>query len=488
MPSISGTANFRLVLQMRNEVALRELYLALVTQMRAKANTDAFLQQLYAEIDQRLGVGAIRYTILDLPSFDLDIAMAETLEEGAEREQTRATVRQALPWLVFGLGFDDASEVQAFLGAVAKSPLAVAGTDLSLGGFDNWCPQEGWPPLFHTRRRAADLIHADALADKGLFGAGANVVLVDTGYSKARLAPLFPGATLGHGWPVLALPGGSTSLPRLPGLAEPRSHGTVVARNVLELAPQARIFDLPTVPERITDVLLYLNVVIAFYLWVITDIDVGIVQSRCPGPWVFCNAWGIYDRRLESIPGQYTNNPTHLFNELIEAVSGSLNHDVVFAAGNCGTFCPNERCGPNDRGIGKSILGANSHPAVLTVGAVRADGLWLGYSSQGPGQPGFLPKSKPGSLLVEKPDLCAPSHFVEIDDSAWLSSGTSAACGVAAGAVVALRSGFATGAQPTTEELREALRQTASPAGGAWNRRLGHGILNLRAAVALLLP
>jgi hypothetical protein len=218
---------------------------------------------------------------------------------------------------------------------------------------------------------------------------------------------------------------------------------------------------------------------------VLTDISVGGHKKKFPGPWVFCNAWGMYDRRFEAIPGEYSGNPNHLFNRLIKDVTGTLRHDAIFAAGNCGTFCPNERCGPNDRGIGQSILGANSHRAVLTVGAVRADGIWLGYSSQGPGQPRFR---RPGTTRVEKPDLCAPSHFVEVDDGAWLNSGTSAACGVVTGAVAALRSGFVGKSKPSTEKLREALRQTAAPAGGGWNPRLGHGILDLQAAVTKLYP
>jgi len=300
MPSFDGAARVRLVLQVRNQDALRSLYLDVVRLMRAKAALAEALQRLSDGIEQSLGVTGIQYTILDLPSFDLDAALARDLENDEQRDSLRNRVAEALPWLVFGLGFDELSQAQNFLKRISGNPDATAATDLALSGFENWCPSEAWPQLFHTRQRAADLIHVDALTGKALFGAGVNVALVDTGYSKARLATLFSGATLGVGWPVLALPGGSASLPHLPGLAEPHSHGTMVARNVLSLAPQARIFDLPILPDRITDVLLYLNVVIAAYLWVLTDIQVGGLGSSYPGPWVFCNAWGIYDRRLES--------------------------------------------------------------------------------------------------------------------------------------------------------------------------------------------
>ena len=60
--------------------------------------------------------------------------------------------------------------------------------------------------------------------------------------------------------------------------------------------------------------------------------------------------------------------------------------DVVFAAGNCGEFCPAPRCGKVDRVPGHSIWGANSSSAVITAGAVLTNEMWLGYSSQGPGQ------------------------------------------------------------------------------------------------------
>ena len=82
-------------------------------------------------------------------------------------------------------------------------------------------------------------------------------------------------------------------------------------------------------------------------------------------------------------------NPLHPINLLIDFID-ARGHDIVFAAGNCGQFCPNPRC-DWDAGPGTTILGANSHPKVLTVGAVRTDGLWLGYSSQGPGQQELSP-------------------------------------------------------------------------------------------------
>jgi subtilisin family serine protease len=152
------------------------------------------------------------------------------------------------------------------------------------------------------------------------------------------------------------------------------------------------------------------------------------------------------------------------------------NIDVVFAAGNCGQFCPDNRCGAEDQGPGRSIWGANSLEQVLTVGAVRADSMWLGYSSQGPGQP---------KLGWEKPDFCAASHFCEDDDAFSINTGTSAACGLTGGIVAALRSRW-NSTRVSPSQLQDILNQAArKPPGLQWSNtlgyRLGNGILDARA-------
>ena len=129
----------------------------------------------------------------------------------------------------------------------------------------------------------------------------------------------------------------------------------------------------------------------------------------------------------------------------------SLGIDVLFAAGNCGQFCPDNRCGGLDRGPSRSIWGANSLQHVLTVGAVRADDMWLGYSSQGPGQQ-FLGKAKP--------DFCATSQFAEDDDGFNINTGTSAATGLTAGVIAALRSRW-NSATVSPQALQQILHQTA---------------------------
>jgi hypothetical protein len=199
---------------------------------------------------------------------------------------------------------------------------------------------------------------------------------------------------------------------------------------------------------------------------------------------VLINAWGIFDTRSDPAGG-YTRNTAigghPLINRITRAVADH-HLDIVFAAGNCGQFCPSQNCGGLDRGPGHSIWGANAHPLVLTVGAVRSDETWTGYSSQGPG---------PELLAVEKPDLCAPSQFVETYDAALLSSGTSAACAMAGGVVAALRSNPAWGQSAVTPQVLKAALMTTSrkPDGSlGWDNRLGLGVLDARDAIAALPP
>jgi len=103
--------------------------------------------------------------------------------------------------------------------------------------------------------------------------------------------------------------------------------------------------------------------------------------------------------------------------------------------------------------------------------------MWLGYSSQGPGQP---------QLGWEKPDFCAASHFCENDDAFSINTGTSAACGLTAGIVAALRSRW-NSTRVSPDQLKDILNQTARrPPGLSWGNalgyRLGNGILDASAA------
>jgi hypothetical protein len=249
----------------------------------------------------------------------------------------------------------------------------------------------------------------------------------------------------------------------------------MVASNLRAVAPAAPILDCPLVPDGIDDLNTFLATAVAAIMTILDEIEDNQLDGA--EAWVICNAWGVFDPSTEFPLGDYTNNPTHPLAEELTRAS-CLGVDVVFAASNCGQFCPHPRCGAEFRNPGQSIHGANSHPNVLTVGAVRADALWLGFSSQGPGQP---------ALAHAKPDLCAPSQFVGPDEDVAGSTGTSASCAIAVGAVSALRSRWRQD-QVSPDALRGILRGTAWQPDGipGWNDRFGFGILDTRSAAAVL--
>jgi hypothetical protein len=345
---------------------------------------------------------------------------------------------------------------------------ACSSPDIPFASSDHWCTGEAADPMFSDRSAAERLLRVDYLRKQSsTTGSGVNVVIADEGLDSAEL-----GASYGGGWTVgHSLPG---TAQQPPGSIR-RTHGMMIAHNILKVAPQAMLFDLPMAPAKISKIMAFLSLAQAAYQQALTDIKNGTV-GNFPGPWIFVNPWGIYDRASEHPPGAYTTNPNNCFNKLVvKVVSAKI--DVVFAAGNCGQFCPDFRCGGEDQGPGYSIWGANSLEQVLTVGAVRADSMWLGYSSQGPGQLQLGP---------HKPDLCATSQFCEDGDAFSINTGTSAACGLAAGVVAALRSRWSS-ATVSPGQLKQILNQSArKPPGLGWNNGLGHrlgnGVLDAGAA------
>jgi len=339
------------------------------------------------------------------------------------------------------------------------------GADVAIHGTNYWAPTNAVDWLFGDREKANRLIGTSHLRQHGdTTGKGVNVVVVDQGVDKARI-PNF-----GGGWQEQDGPA--------PGMTK-GGHGAMLVRNILDIAPDATIFDVPLIVGEITNRRAFLSEAHAAYLQVLHDIEMLRQSERWQGPWIFLNAWAVYDRQSEWPHGDHSNGSQHAFNLVIgETVRRGF--DVVFCAGNCGQFCPMQLCGAHDRGPGNSILGANSHPRVITVGAVRADGMWLGYSSQGPGQPDVGEHGDRDSAL-HKPDLCAPSQFGEVADARTSNTGTSAASAVTAGAVAALRSRWNDAFSPA--DLKEILISSArQPDGKGWNGRLGHGILDVGAA------
>jgi subtilisin family serine protease len=352
--------------------------------------------------------------------------------------------------------------------------------DVSVSGSEYFCPANVDQVLFGDRNAAASLTESGVLRQRGLTGQGVNIVVIDQGFDASKVRNFGGGLANGTIGP------GTTT----------RGHGMMIVRNIVDVAPDATFYDVPLIPLKISDVPGFISTALHVLLQLRQLIGFlrGTSVASLNGPWVLVNAWSIFDRTTEIPLGDYTENPNHPLNMLVDAIVDDA-IDVVFAAGNCGQFCPDRRCGPRDVGPGNSIFGANSHPRVMTVGAVRTDARWMGSSSQGPGQ---------RLLSLSKPDLCAPSYFREVGDafigntaepfvgdtgSPYIANtGSSAACGVVAGIIGAIRSGWDQ-TSLTPDDLRNALNAHARKTEGpAWNERLGNGIINVKDTLSALKP
>ena len=232
-------------------------------------------------------------------------------------------------------------------------------------------------------------------------------------------------------------------------------HGNMCSTDVLGMAPEAQIYDI-----RISNGN-SISSALAGFQWAIN-------QHKANGtPHILTNSWGMFQ---ESWDPSYVRNPDHPFTrKVVEAINEGIL--VLFAAGNCGSTCPDGRCGP-DAGPGRSIWGANGHPLVMTVGAVNKNEQFVGYSSQGP-----------AALDPQKPDFCSITHFQGYFGS---DSGTSAATPIAAGVVALLKQ-----ANPglTQNQVKNNLKSTAKDIGPAgWDQHSGSGIIQAKAAFDTILP
>jgi Subtilase family len=386
--------------------------------------------------------------------------------------------------LIIAYELPSAEHVQLFLDFVNGHPnvpldpagnaFLAAGLDPGASVADHWCPGAANLAVFGHRKQARRTIRADALTSRSFLGQRVNVAIIDEGLDKAQIPAKNWGGGLDH---FIGAGRGQKA-----GAAPRTSHGMMIARSILDLAPEVKLYDVPAVPLNTTPVTVAISEMQAAYGSLLQAIQQLRTTPQWSGPWVLVNAWGIFDTSTDP-SGSYTRNLEPHGHPLINLITRAVQvHrlDVIFAAGNCGQFCPSQRCGGRDRGPGHSIWGANAHPLVLTVGAVLSDETWVGYSSQGPG---------PETLAWEKPDLCAPTQFCETYDAASLSSGTSASCAMTAGVIAALRSNPAWNQSTLTpEELRLAVINSArQPLGQpGWHSRLGFGIVDAAATIDTL--
>jgi hypothetical protein len=340
--------------------------------------------------------------------------------------------------------------------ALAASP-EVDGVfaDPEVGPFPIVCPGAGVGGVADVRTQ----INIAPVHAAGHRGTGVRIAVVDTGIDGGQI----PNVVGGYNHPQFPAPGTS-----------PPSHGTMVAFDAQIAAPNASILDYPLLRSQAGGGWIgFLSDAIRMYADLMTQV------LSVPGPLVVVNSWGMYDRssdRPVGNPQNYSANPAHPFNQILAALVGS-GADVVFAAGNCGSTCPSGRCGVNDRGPGKSIHGANSHPLAISVAAVTHTGDRLGYSSEGP-----------GGLHQQAPDIAGTSHFQGSNVGGNPDTGTSAACPVVAGVVAALRSKPSAKTKAPAAIKQALLNSAVQPAGVAvgWNAQTGFGIVDAAAAHALV--
>lgn len=249
-----------------------------------------------------------------------------------------------------------------------------------------------------TDQDVADLLTVPDLHARGMDGTGVRVVIVDTGVNLPYLAtrgknPAFDSA-LSWG-PLSNQPLGNM----------PVGHGTMCAYDVCIAAPNCTLIDHALLTSQasggsvmdgfLSDAVQSYGILLS-YLMQAPSPFAGDVTPRTL---VVNNSWGMFHPSWDfpvGSPQNYSDNPNHPFNIIVASLEGA-GADILFAAGNCGTECPDLRCqGVTNAGI----FGANSHKAVLSIAGVKIDKQRIGYSTKGPGR-----------LQKDKPDIASYTHF-----------------------------------------------------------------------------
>ena len=418
-------------------------------------------------IDPSLGAGRLRRWVF----FDAD-DQPHPSAGGDDAGYVADVTQQQLDDLRKGLAGALPDEVPEALPEAVSVDLPLLKLEASLGQ----CWIAGG--LFATRRAALAAIGAPG-AGKPRGGENIGIILLDAGIDRHYVNAIAGCPAYGGGW------GRAGARPLIPGRArDPHrrpaaGHGNMIARNILSLAPFATLYDAPILPPMIHDMHGFSSDAVA----VLESIR-AVIENREANPawpahdrWILVNAWAVATSFADSgAHPRYADDRAHILNRHLIDLARLEGVDIVFAAGNSGTFQPAPFSGPYDRGPARSIWGANGLPEVFTIGAVRADGLAIGASSQGPSRPGLVAGTKAGAPQDgppnRKPDFVMPSWFGEVEDPGLANTGTSAACALFAGALAALRSG---GEARPAPALKAALIAGAGN-GGRWNAQTGYGL------------
>jgi len=309
----------------------------------------------------------------------------------------------------------------------------------------------------------------------GMDGSGVTVAIVDSGINSAHLNAQGKPHTLdaARSWVPQA---GMT-----PGTA-PVGHGTMCAFDVLIAAPKATLLDIALLRSNQATSTQFKTFLISDALRAynhLRSLMSGLTRPGVNRSLVVNNSWGQFHSSWDfpvGNAGNYSHNPSHPFNKMVAALEAD-GADILFAAGNCGSDCPDGRC----QGVtANTIVGANSHPAVLSVGGVDTSKTRVGYSAKGP-----------GALSRNKPDLCGYTHF---DGSKVYAAdgGTSAATPVVAGVIACVRQKrpFVPGNPAASPAgVRDLVRSTCQDLGAAgYDFDHGFGVINGCAIVDKLVP
>jgi hypothetical protein len=410
-----------------------------------------------------------------LPQANLDPHFG-TLRIAGDPETRRAT-----PWLVRGgsalafrgeIDVGEGSGIPENLGGVelfADPPIATSAVCMG-------------DPASGSASSVAGLLHSTVLAGRGLTGRNVAIAIMDDGIDHGHLLGKLSKADLdvANSW----VPVGAAAAPG----AFPAAHGTMSAFDALIAAPDATLLDFAILPASLTGGAPFAGTISTALLayaqllasWASLFSGSGLSKYR---GLVVNNSWQMYSQAWDfpaGHPGRYCDNPRHPFHRVAASLAGA-GADILFCAGNCGSSCPDYRCGGVTSG---TIMGANASADVLTVAACDDADALAGYSSEGPSIAGMPP---------EKPDVTAYTHFVgsEVGGAGKPDDGTSAACAVAAGCVAALRSSSRSdprGALPPATlfgELRSHARQP-TPHRTGWHSDFGFGIIDPLAVASAL--
>ena len=272
-------------------------------------------------------------------------------------------------------------------------------------------------------------------------------------------------------WPCFDAKFSHSVIPTVGGgtVGSGNTHSTMVAYDVTIAAPDVTWADEVTAQ----------NVCDAAEIY--TDLAIDIIENGLFGGGgasrsayrglLVINSWAVPDPSVDPNAAAYVDDPNHPTSVMVGTLA-DLGADIVFAAGNCGPN-PKPGCAPNTQ---RTIYGANSHPKVLTVGAVGLDQLPADYSSRGTGH-----------LTPQKPDIGAYADFVGSNRFGSTDSGTSAAAPVAAGVLATLRSALPfdpANASTFPAVIRDRLVKKSEPCGairpGYPNYDVGWGIVSAR--------